>query len=82
MNKQESRLNGIVFTIAYLPKYDKYTLVTMDNNIPIDLFEVGVFIWSYAQDLLKTAKEGCKQVYAILNDSVLENAKQLYLQNQ
>lgn len=40
MNKQESRLNGIMFTVAYLPKYDKYTMVTMDNNIPLDLFEV------------------------------------------
>lgn len=40
MNRQESHLNGIVFTVAYLPKYDKFTLVTMDNNIPLDLFEV------------------------------------------
>ena len=35
-------MNGIVFTIAYLPKLDRYTLVTMDNNIPVDLFEVTV----------------------------------------
>ena len=42
MNKNESRLNGIVFTIAYLPKLDRYTLVTMDNNIPLDLFGVSV----------------------------------------
>ena len=38
MNRQESHLNGIVFTVAYLPKYDKFTLVTMDNNIPLDLY--------------------------------------------
>lgn len=44
MNRQESRLNGIVFTVAYLPKFDKYTLVTMDNNIPLDLFEVCAWL--------------------------------------
>ena len=38
MNRQESHLNGIVFTVAYLPKYDKFTLVTMDNNIPLVVF--------------------------------------------
>ena len=43
MNRQESRLNCIVFTVAYLPQFDKYTLVTMDNNIPLDLFEVCVW---------------------------------------
>ena len=40
MNRTESRLNGIVLTVAYLPKYDKFTLVTMDNNIPLELFQV------------------------------------------
>lgn len=30
----------IVLTVAYLPKYDKFTLVTMDNNIPLELFQV------------------------------------------
>ena len=40
MNRQESHLNGIVFTVAYLPKYDKFTLVTMDNNIPLVVFGI------------------------------------------
>lgn len=40
MNRTESRLNGIVMTVAYLPKMDRFTLVTMDNNIPLELFEV------------------------------------------
>ena len=41
MNKNESKLNGIVFTIAYLPKLDRYTLVTMDNNIPVVVFALA-----------------------------------------
>ena len=41
MNRSEAKLNGIVMTVAYLPRFDKFTLVTMDNNIPIELFEVG-----------------------------------------
>lgn len=40
MNRIESRLNGIVLTVAYLPKFDKFTLTTMDSNIPLELFEV------------------------------------------
>ena len=43
MNRSEAKLNGIVLTVAYLPRFDKFTLVTMDNNIPIELFEVGLF---------------------------------------
>ena len=42
MNRSEAKLNGIVLTVAYLPRFDKFTLVTMDNNIPIELFEVGL----------------------------------------
>lgn len=34
------------------------------------------------QDILDAAKEGCKQVYAILKDHVLENAKKLYQSTQ
>ena len=34
------------------------------------------------QDVLDAAKEGCKQVYAILKDLVLENAKKLYQSTQ
>ena len=34
------------------------------------------------QDVLDAAKEGCKQVYAILKDHVLENAKKLYQSTQ
>lgn len=43
MNRIESRLNGIVLTVAYLPKFDKFTLTTMDSNIPLELFEVSSF---------------------------------------
>ena len=78
MNKNESRLNGIVFTIAYLPKLDRYTLVTMDNNIPLDLFEVSVLDCLHAYDILKSGKEGCKRLHALLKEDVLEHAKTLY----
>lgn len=77
MNRTESRLNGIVLTVAYLPKYDKFTLVTMDNNIPLELFQVEMKKGSDVQDILTTAKEGCKQVYAILSEDVLEHAKKM-----
>lgn len=40
MNRTEAKLNGIEMTVAYLPRFDKFTLVTMDNNIPLELFDV------------------------------------------
>ncbi|CBK21384.2 uncharacterized protein [Blastocystis hominis] len=72
MNYVESHLNGILLTVAYLPKSDQFTLTTLNSNIPLELFE----------DVLDAAKEGCKQVYAILKDHVLENAKKLYQSTQ
>ena len=40
MNYVESHLNGILLTVAYLPKSDKFTLTTLNSNIPLELFQV------------------------------------------
>lgn len=42
MNFVESHLNGILLTVAYLPKSDEFTLTTLNSNIPLELFQVGV----------------------------------------
>ena len=41
MNFVESHLNGILLTVAYLPKSDQFTLTTLNSNIPLELFQVG-----------------------------------------
>lgn len=85
MNFVESHLNGILLTVAYLPKSDQFTLTTLNSNIPLELFQVGdgrERKRNNDQDVLDAAKEGCKQIYAILKDHVLENAKKLYQSTQ
>ena len=37
--------------------------------------------WINNYDILNTAKDGCKQVYSILSEDVLDNAKKLFYTN-
>ncbi|KAK8805590.1 hypothetical protein WA158_002246 [Blastocystis sp. Blastoise] len=64
LNNQESRTGGVVLPVAWLPRTNSFPLVTMDSKIPLNVFE----------DILNSAREGCRQVYNILSNEVKENA--------
>jgi exosome complex component RRP41 len=52
--------NGADIPIAFLPNFNKVTLLQMDNKLSIENFE----------KVCKAAENGCRQIYQILNDEI------------